>query len=171
MISTTTTTHEDRMRTDPSTFRLSMLLLLTIVIVMPCAGRNLMAYDQGAAKTFVAQRDSARRANLSSVDDVVKRVDSLQYMIVYDYNLLRRDIDTKVVWIYVMLGIMIVASMMMYGALNQAQRQRKDLEERVFDRLSSSVAELEDKIKHVESGIKPPRRARHKKPARKRKST
>jgi outer membrane murein-binding lipoprotein Lpp len=54
-----------------------------------------------------------------------------------------------------MLGVMIIASMMMYGALSQAQRQRKDLEERVFNRLSSAVSELESKINHVESEIKP----------------
>jgi hypothetical protein len=87
---------------------------------------------------------------------VAKRVDSLQFVVVYNAELLRQDLGTKVVWIYVMLGVMIVATMMMFGALNQAQRQRKDLEERVFISLSTSVASMEAKIKHLESEIESP---------------
>jgi outer membrane murein-binding lipoprotein Lpp len=99
---------------------------------------------------------------MTNVDEMAKRVDSLQFIVVYNAQLLRRDLDSKVIWIYVMLGVMIVASMMMYGALNQAQRQRRDLEERVFNTLSTSVTELETKIKQVESEIvshAPPKRA------------
>ena len=123
----------------------------------------------GAASSDLAQSDSAGRARLSSVNEMARRVDSLQFIVVYNADLLRRDLDAKVIWIYVMLGVMIVASMMMYGALNQAQRQRKDLEERVFNSLSSSVTQLEEKIKHVESEIKRPGGTRRSKPPQKKK--
>ena len=159
------------MRTFTSTLLISMLLLLILVVVMPCAAQTSLAYNQGAGNNFVpSQRDSASKARFSNVDEVAKRVDSLQFIVVYNYDLLRRDLDSKVIWIYVMLGVMIVASMMMYGALNQATRQRKELEERVFNSLSSSVANLEAQIKGVEAEIptkaqRPPPAVRKKKRA------
>jgi hypothetical protein len=134
-------------------------MLLLIVVAILSLGQNAIAYNQGrdAHSLSAMQRDSASKARMSNVDDVAKRVDSLQFIVVYNADLLRRDLDSKVVWIYVMLGVMIVASMMMYGALNQAQRQRKELEERVFNSLSSSVADLEAQIKHVEEEIPSPK--------------
>ena len=159
------------MRTFTITLLLPTLLLLVLLVTLPCAAQKSLAYNKGTGDNFVpTQRDSASNARLSNVDDVAKRVDSLQFIVVYNYDLLRRDLDSKVVWIYVMLGVMIVASMMMYGALNQATRQRKELEERVFNSLSSSVANLEAQIKSVEAEIpskaqRPPPAARKKKRA------
>jgi len=39
----------------------------------------------------------------------------------------------------------------MFGTLNQARRQRKDLEEKVISMLSASVAILEERIKQHEA--------------------
>lgn len=151
----------------------SILLVLLIVVAIPAMGQASGSRTQGAStiRAEVGQQDSASRSKFSSVDDVAKRVDSLQFIVVYNAELLRRDLDSKVVWIYVMLGVMIVASMMMYGALNQAQRQRKELEEKVFTRLSTSVAELEAQIKNVEAGLGSPKSAQRSSPPRKKKSS
>lgn len=136
---------------------LCIVMILLIAIALPAVGNLLQPQPQSRVfdKAQAAQRDSAGRERMGNVDEVAKRVDSLQFIVVYNAQLLRRDLDAKVIWIYVMLGVMIIASMMMYGALNQAQRQRKDLEERVFNTLSSSVSELETKIRQVESEIGP----------------
>jgi hypothetical protein len=107
------------------------------------------------------QKDSADKSRMTNVDEMARRVDSLQFIVVYNAQLLRRDLDSKVIWIYVMLGVMIIASMMMYGALNQAQRQRKDLEERVFNLMANTVSEIETKIRQLESSVSqhhPPKR-------------
>jgi hypothetical protein len=85
---------------------------------------------------------------------VSNRVDSLQFFVVHSAQLLRGDLDSRVIWIYVLLGLMIAASMVMYGALTQGQRQRKDLERRVFGALSSSTSELQERIRRVESEVR-----------------
>jgi hypothetical protein len=141
-----------------------ILLILLIAVTIPALGNTVLFQPQSGVfdRAHAAQKDSVGRARMVNVDEVAKRVDSLQFIVVYNGELLRRDLDSKVIWIYVMLGVMIIASMMMYGALNQAQRQRKDLEERVFNTLSSSVSELETKIRHVESEMGshvPPKRS------------
>lgn len=139
------------------------LMVLLIAAAIPAIGNPLLLLSQsGVSDRAQAAQDSAGRARMTNVDEMAKRVDSLQFIVVYNAQLLRRDLDSKVIWIYVMLGVMIVASMMMYGALNQAQRQRKELEERVFNTLSASVSELETKINQVESQIglhAPPKRS------------
>ena len=123
-----------------------ILLILLVSVSIPVMG-------SGTSRTNPAKEDTLSSARLSAVNDVGKRVDSLQFVVVYNAELLRQDLGTKVVWIYVMLGVMVLATMMMFGALNQAQRQRKDLEERIFISLSTSVASMEAKIKHLESEI------------------
>jgi outer membrane murein-binding lipoprotein Lpp len=166
---TTIIAQEVQMRT--LTSRLSVLMLL-LAIAVPSRGLNSISHNQGIAAndSYAAQKDSVSKAHMTNADYVAKRVDSLQFIVIYNADLLRRDLDSKVVWIYVMLGVMIVASMMMYGALNQAQRQRKELEERVFNSLSSSVADLEAQIKHVEEEIPPSKAHRRTAAPRKKKS-
>ena len=137
------------MSTVTSRWHTWILLILLVSVSIPVMG-------SGTSRTNPVKEDTLSSARLSTVNDVAKRVDSLQFVVVYNAELLRQDLGTKVVWIYVMLGVMIVATMMMFGALNQAQRQRKDLEERVFISLSTSVASMEAKIKHLESEIESP---------------
>jgi outer membrane murein-binding lipoprotein Lpp len=140
------------------------MILLLIAASVPATGASSFP---GKPDRFLnhlesAQQDSADKVRLRNVDEVARRVDSLQFIVVYNAQLLRRDLDSKVIWIYVMLGVMIIASMMMYGALNQAQRFHKDLEERVFAAASSSVKELEARIMQLESDIgahAPPKRS------------
>jgi hypothetical protein len=139
-------------------------MVLLVVVAIPAMGNTLLFEPQSGMfdRAHAAQQDSAARQRMANVNEMARRVDSLQFIVVYNAELLRGDLDSKVIWIYVMLGVMIIVSMMMYGALNQARRQRMDLEERVFDTLSASVSELETKIKYVESrmGSRAPRKRR-----------
>ncbi len=105
------------------------------------------------------QSDTARKLVVSTYDDVARRVDSLQFIIVYNAQLLQRDLDAKVIWIYVMLGVMIVGTMIIYGSLSSAQRQRKELEARIYSQVSESVNRLESEIKGIQGGTKPPKSA------------
>ena len=139
-----------------------MILLMALAATALGAFQAPQSNDRGISHQESTQKDSADKMRLTNVDQMARRVDSLQFIVVYNAQLLRRDLDSKVVWIYVMLGIMIIASMMMYGALNQAQRQRKDLEERVFNTISSSMTELEAKIKRIKMDVdahSPPKRS------------
>ena len=133
-----------------------LLCLVCSAVAVSRASVAPQSNDRGLSRQETLQKDSADRARLTNVDEVARRVDSLQFIVVYNAQLLQRDLDAKVVWIYVMLGVMIIASMMMYGALNQAQRHRKELEERVFSTIASTVSELEAKIKQVETRSEPP---------------
>ena len=101
------------------------------------------------------QKDTVAKQPVSSFDEVARRVDSLQFIVVYNAELLRKDIDKKVIWIYIMLGVTILASMVIYGAFSAAQRQRKELEERVYSQLSASVSQLESEIKTIQEAKKP----------------
>jgi uncharacterized membrane protein YeiB len=132
----------------------TLLLLLAVISTMTLLSQATTAASQN-------QKDSAARA--ATVEDMAKRVDSLQFIVVYNAELLRRDLDSKMILIYVMLGIIIIASVLMYILLNQSQRQRKGLEEKLFHQLAVSVADLEAKIKHVEDGLSPPKPAARKK--------
>ena len=130
-------------------------LLLVLAATVSAMSEGSQQGEQGKTR-LTSQRnmaDSASTDRFSTVEEMAKRVDSLQFIVVYNAEVLRRDLDSKVVWIYVMLGVMIVASMMMYGALNQAQRQKRDLEERVFEQLTSSTTELRSQIKGLEDVV------------------
>lgn len=164
---------EDLMNTATPKFVLVISMLLLIAPGTTSMGQTNVARDQQelASNAVTTRKDSTGNARLANVSEMARRVDSLQFIVVYNAELLRRDLDEKVVWIYVMLGVMIVASMMMYGALNQAQRQRKDLEERVYSQLAASSEQLEAHIKSVEEIVNshfPPTRTAS---ARKRKPT
>ena len=131
---------------------LSFLLLLAVVLTITAAG-------QTTTNATLNQKDSVAGARFSTVEEMAKRVDSLQFIVVYNAELLRRNLDSKMILMYVMLGIIIIASMLTYVLLNQIQRQRKDMEAKIFHQLSTSVADLEAKIKHVEAGLSPPKPA------------
>ena len=143
------------MRTMTTKWTFWIVMILLIATVIPAIGGTPSSLFQGggAYRTEAAQRDSAGRARFTNIDEMAKRVDSLQFIVVYNGELLRQDLSSKVIWIYAMLGVMIVASMMMYGALNQAQRQRKDLEERIFTTMATNVSDLEAKIRQVQASL------------------
>ena len=128
----------------------TFLLLLAVILTATVSG-------QTTSNASLHQKDSVTGARLSTVEDMAKRVDSLQFIVVYNAELLMRNLDSKMILIYVMLGIIIVASLLMYQLLKQMQRQRKELEERLLHQLSMSVADLEAKIKHAEAGLSPPK--------------
>jgi uncharacterized protein YlxW (UPF0749 family) len=118
--------------------------------------------------TSLQKQDTLRAIHPSTFDDMARRVDSLQFIVVYNAELLQKDIGTKVMWIYVMLGVMILASVTMYSALRQAQRTRHELEEKLTTQLTSVVNHLENEIKNVADKVdyyhpRPVRRASKKK--------
>ncbi len=128
----------------------AFLLLLVLIFTITASG-------QTATNTSLGQKDSAAKFRMMAVEDMAKRVDSLQFIVVYNAALLRNDLDAKMILIYVMLGIIIIACMLMSVLLNQTQRQRRELEVKLFNQLSASVTDLEAKIKHVEEGLAPPK--------------
>lgn len=130
-----------------------LLLFLSVFVPMTVLGQTI-AQDQ---------KDSAAGARIATIDEMAKRVDSLQFIVVYNGELLRRNLDSKMILIFVMLGIIIVASVLMYGLLKQLHRQRQELEEKIFRQLSSSVSDLEAKIKHIEAELSPPKPVARKK--------
>jgi uncharacterized membrane protein affecting hemolysin expression len=138
--------------------KLSQLFVFLLLLVVMCA---ITVWGQTTTSASVNQRDSSSR--FATVQDMAKRVDSLQFIVVYNAELLRRDLDSKMMLMYVMLGIIIIASLVMYSLLKQTQRQRKELEEKLFHQLAASVADLESKIKNVEAGLSPPKPAARKK--------
>jgi outer membrane murein-binding lipoprotein Lpp len=150
-----------------------ILMILLVSVSIPAMGHTSASFAQsgGTDRPKQAEADSISRARLSNVNDVAKLVDSLQFVVVYNAELLRQDLGSKVIWIYVMLGVMIVASMMMFGGLSQAQRQRKMLEERVYGTLSTSVANLEAKIRELESKIDSPAHPRRSASPKKKKTS
>lgn len=144
---------------------LAMLFLATTVAAQPTRTRGRNVESPASA---LQKRDSLKVEQLSSFDDMAHRVDSLQFIVVYNAELLQKDISTKVMWIYVMLGAMILASITMYSALRQAQRTRNELEEKLTAQLASAVSHLESEIKSVKDKVdyyhpKPPRRTSKKK--------
>jgi hypothetical protein len=128
----------------------TFLLLLAIILTATVSG-------QTTSNASLYQKDSAAGARFSTVQDMAKRVDSLQFIVVYNAELLRRNLDSKMILIEVMLGIIIIASILMYILLRQIQQQRKELEDKFLHQLSASVADLEAKIKHAEVGLSPPK--------------
>ncbi len=129
---------------------ITFVLLLGVMFTINVSG-------QTTTHASLNQKDSTAGIRFSAVQEMAKRVDSLQFIVVYNAELLRRNLDAKMILIYVMLGIIIIASMLMYALLKQIQQQRKELEERLFHQLSASVADLEAKIKHAESELSPPK--------------
>lgn len=91
------------------------------------------------------------RDQIQSAAGIGKRVDSLRSIVVHSAQLFRQDLDSKVIWIYVMMAVIVILGLMTYGAFDQAQRKRKDLEKRVFSSLSSSFSYFEEKIKQMQS--------------------
>jgi transposase len=78
---------------------------------------------------------------------IAKRVDSLQIIVAHNAQLYRQDLDSKVMWIYLLTGVMVIMGMMTYGAFNQVRKQRNDLERRVFGSLSSSFSFFDEKLR------------------------
>ena len=78
---------------------------------------------------------------------IAKRADSLQIIVAHNAQLFRQDLDSKVMWIYLLTGVMVIMGMMTYGAFNQVRKQRNDLERRVFGSLSSSFSFFDQKLR------------------------
>lgn len=98
----------------------------------------------------LSEQDSSSKTPITNVDQIARRVDSLQFIVIYNADLLRSDLSSKVTWIYIMLGVMIVASATMFAALRQVQGGRKEVEERLNTQLATTINQLESQIKDVE---------------------
>jgi hypothetical protein len=142
------------------------LLMLTFVYTQP--SRRVRIASAAPSGAQAARNDSARNARISGVEDVGKRVDSLQFIVVYNAELLRQDFQRKVIWVYVMLGVMIVGTMVLYGAFTQAQRQRKQLAEDLYGKALNEIAEIEGKFRRLEEEVRAQKAPPKKEPSRRR---
>jgi len=89
-------------------------------------------------------------------------IDSLHFIILYNAEMLKSNLDRNLAWIYTMLGAVIISTLVIYRTLMIAQRSRRELEERIYRQVSTTVTQLESQIKSVEEGLKlkrsPPKR-------------
>ncbi len=154
----------NRRRSALSVLALAMLLSVSTVAAQSVTTRRVKVEPPASA---VQKNDTVGVAKPASFDDMARRVDSLQFIVVYNAELLQKDLGTKVMWIYVMLGAMIVASITMYSALRQAQRSREELEGKLTGQLASVVSHLEADIKNVSDKVEYYHPRPHKRPSRK----
>jgi hypothetical protein len=142
--------------------------LLATALAYAQTTRAVRNASAAPSSVHVLQKDTTAQGKTVKAEDVAKMVDSLQFIVVYNAQLLRQDLERKVIWVYVMLGVMIVGITVVYGALTQAQRQRKQLAEDLYGKALNEIAEIEGKLKSLEAQIRapkpPPKKApRHRK--------
>ena len=101
--------------------------------------------------TASTERDTISEGEKHVVNDVVKKVDSLQLVIVYNADLVRKDLNNKLIWIYILLGGMVVSNVMMYAAFNQIRKQSQDAE----DGLKIQLSELQGKTSSIAKSLEP----------------
>jgi hypothetical protein len=89
--------------------------------------------------------DTASRMSAHVVSDVVKRVDSLQLMILYNADLVRREINNRVTWIYILLSALFVTNVLMFFSFNQIRRQTQALE----DSFQQHDVEMKNRLESV----------------------
>jgi hypothetical protein len=113
----------------------------------------------GSAQTG---NDAVRKGEEYVLNDVAKRVDSLQLVIVYNSDLVRNDLNNKLIWIYILLGGMVVSNVMMYAAFNQIRKQSQDAE----DGLKIQLSELQGKLFAIAESLESAESAAGPKPSR-----
>jgi anti-sigma-K factor RskA len=108
-----------------------------------------------------ARPDTGISRVISEREELAKRVDSLQLYLIEHAESLKESLDRRIIWVYALLGIIIVACMIIYGTLSAGQRQGKELEDRISRQVAATVSQLENQIRNVEAGMKskrpPPR--------------
>ena len=114
----------------------------------------------GSAAT---EKDTVRKGEEYVVNDVAKKVDSLQLVLVYNSDLVRNDINNKLIWIYILLGGMVVSNVMMYAAFNQIRKQSQDAE----DGLKIQLSELQGKTSAIVKSLEAAESTARPKPPRK----
>lgn len=96
-----------------------------------------------------AEQDSSQKGTGHIVTDVVRKVDSLQLVIVYNADLVRNDLNNKLIWIYILLGGMVISNVMMYAAFNQIRKQSQENE----DGLRIQLSELHGKTTTIANNL------------------
>ncbi|MEX1276179.1 MAG: hypothetical protein WEE20_09610 [Bacteroidota bacterium] len=114
----------------------------------------------GSAAT---EKDTVKKGESYVVNDVAKKVDSLQLVLVYNSDLVRNDINNKLIWIYILLGGMVVSNVMMYAAFNQIRKQSQEAE----DGLKIQLSELQGKTSAIAKSLEAAESAAGPKPPRK----
>ncbi len=114
----------------------------------------------GSAAT---EKDTVRKGEEYVVNDVAKKVDSLQLVLVYNSDLVRNEINNKLIWIYILLGGMVVSNVMMYAAFNQIRKQSQYAE----DGLKIQLSELQGKLSAIAKSLESAESAAGPKPSRK----
>lgn len=131
------------------------IFLVAIFLTSPLPGQTSTIQGRGgdAPTASFSLRDTASRVRLSDVEEVAKAVDSLQFIVVYNSELLKQDVTRKVIWIYVMLAVVIVATATMFVGLKQVQRQKVEMEERLSNQISATMAQMESHMKGVSERV------------------
>lgn len=103
------------------------------------------------------QQDSAKLAKERETVEMAKKVGELENIIVYNSELFQRELNSKVVWIYVLLGVMLVACLMIYGIISRINRREGSDQEKhdaLLKELLTSGRNLEAQIKNLEMDLK-----------------
>lgn len=110
------------------------------------------------------QQDSMKLAQERESVEMSKKVGELENIIVYNAEMFRRELNSKVVWIYVLLGVLLVACLMIYGVISQISRREgldQEKHDAVMKELLTSTRNFEAQIKKLEvelKALKPPLR-------------
>ena len=68
----------------------TFLLILAVILTITVSG-------QTTTNASLSQKDSAAKLRMATVEEMAKRVDSLQFIVVYNAELLRSDLDSKMI--------------------------------------------------------------------------
>jgi hypothetical protein len=131
------------------------LLISALAYAQPA--RAVRKVPGALSSASVLQKDTTEQRQMAKAEDVARMIDSLQFIVVYNAELLQQDFEKKVIWVYVMLGVMIVGIMVVYGALTQSQRQRKQLAEDLYGKTLNELAEIEGRVKNLEADASAPK--------------
>ncbi|MBI3579601.1 MAG: hypothetical protein HY276_13045 [Ignavibacteriales bacterium] len=149
-----------------SMIKFCYFILCAAMITALSPARAQQKESSASGGSTATQQDSAKVAKERESVEMAKRVGELENIIVYNAELFRRELNSKLVWIYVLLGVMLVASLMIYGVISQVGR-REGLDQEKHDallkELLASGRTLETQIKNLEIELKalkpPPRKA------------
>ncbi|MBI3587115.1 MAG: hypothetical protein HY088_08305 [Ignavibacteriales bacterium] len=138
-------------------FVLCVVLTHTLSLVFAQPKRMVKKPYSSMVQSSSTQQDSAKLAKERETVEMAKKVGELENIIVYNSELFRRELNAKVVWIYVLLGVMLVACLMIYGVISQISRREGAGQEKydtLLKELITSRRNLEAQIKNLEVELK-----------------
>lgn len=134
-----------------------ILCAAMINALSPAFAQQKEASREPSGGPTTTQQDSAKLAKERGSVETTKKVGELENIIVYNAELFRRELNSKLVWIYVLLGVMLVASLMIYGVISQVSRREgwdQEKHDVLLKELLASGRNLETQIKNLEMELK-----------------